>query len=140
MSLAKRTELDLFNAETMLPDLLPEKDPMLVFASEIYPLFSDKDFEDCYSTKGRAAISPAFLSLVTILQWKENLSDVEARDACVRRLDWKIALHLPIDWKDAFDPSTLCRFRSRLLSNDKISLLFDKILGLCQERGFIKKN
>ena len=35
----------------------------------------------------------------------------------------KIALHLPIDQKDSFDPSTLCYFRKRLKENDKISLM-----------------
>ncbi len=57
----------------------------------------------------------------------------------MRRLDWKIALHLPIDQKDSFDPSTLCYFRKRLKENDKISLIFDKVLKLAQEKGFIKR-
>ncbi len=53
----------------------------MIFSEEIYPLFKDEDFKDYYSDKGRNGISPAFLSGVTLLQFKEDLSDTEAREA-----------------------------------------------------------
>jgi len=139
MSLPKNKSENLFSSDTTLLNLLPSNDPMVVFSKEIYPIFTDDDFKDCYSTKGRNAISPAFFSLITILQWKESLSDPEAADAVVRRLDWKIALHLPIDYKNSFNPSSLCYFRKRLKDNDQMSLIFDKILELVKEKGFVKK-
>ncbi len=139
MSLPKNKSENLFSAGNTLVNLLPSDDPMVLFSKEIYPIFSDDDFKDCYSTKGRNAISPAFFSLITILQWKESLSDPEAAESVVRRLDWKIALHLPVDYNDSFDPSSLCYFRKRLKENDRMSLIFDKILGLVQKKGFIKK-
>ena len=39
----------------------------------------------------------------------------------------------------SFDSSTLCYYRRRLKENGKICLIFNKIIGLAQEKGFIKK-
>ena len=139
MSLPKNQQEELFTVINELPDFLPEDDPMMVFSKTIYSAFTDKDFEDCYSTKGRNAISPAFLACVTLLQFRENLSDPETAEAVVRRLDWKIALHLRLRENVSFDSSTLCYYRRRLKENGKICLIFDKIIGLAQEKGFIKR-
>lgn len=139
MSLSKDQQEELFTAINELPGFLPEDDPMMVFSREIYPVFKDEDFENCYSTKGRNAISPAFLACVTLLQFRENLSDPETADAVIRRLDWKIALHLRLRENVSFDSSTLCYYRRRLKENDKMSLIFDKIVGLAQEKGFIRR-
>jgi transposase len=139
MSLPKDSQEKLFTATNELQGFLPDDDPMTVFSTTIYPVFKDEEFTDCYSTKGRNAISPAFLACTTLLQFRENLSDTETAEACVRRLDWKIALHLPIGQNVSFDSSTLCYFRKRLKENDKMSLIFDKIVKLAQEKGFIKK-
>ena len=92
--------------------------------------FKDKDFKECYSEKVRNAKSPAFLARVTLLQFRENMSDFEAWEACMMRIDWKIALHLPLDKKESFDPSLLCVFRRRLKENKKSSLILDKTVKL----------
>lgn len=125
MSLPKDPQEKLFTANNELQGFLPDDDPMVVFSNTIYPAFQDEEFAQCYSTKGRNAISPALLACVTLLQFRENLSDTETAEACVRRLDWKIALHLPVGQNVSFDSSTLCYFRRRLKENDKISLIFD---------------
>jgi hypothetical protein len=57
----------------------------------------------------------------------------------VRRLDWKIALHLPVGKKTSFHPSTLCYYRKRLRDHEAMSLIFDKTVKLAQEKGLIKK-
>jgi transposase len=139
MSMPEEKQNELFTSDRLLADLLPPGDPMIIFSQEIYPAFRDKQFEECYSDMGRNAISPAFLALVTILQWRESMSDEEAADACIRRLDWKIALHLPSDWRDRFHATTLCRYRKRLIENGKMTIIFDRILELCREKGFIKE-
>lgn len=140
MSLPKNNQRDLFSASNILKDFLKEDDPMMIFSKEIYPLFKDEDFKDCYSEVGRNGISPSFLSAVTILQWKECLSDNEISEACINRLDWKIALHIPIEQNISFDPSTLCYFRKRLKENDKMSLIFDKIIQFAIKKDFIRNN
>lgn len=139
MSLRKDSQEELYSANNVLQGFLPEDDPMMVFEKEIYPAFKDEDFIGFYSTKGRNAIPPAFLACVTLLQFRENMSDPEAAQACVRRLDWKIALHLALEKNTSFDPSSLCRFRRRLKENEAMSLIFDKTIGIAQEKGFIKK-
>ena len=141
MSLPVSSQASLFAAANELPDLLPEDDPMMIFSRSIYPSFRDQDFEACYSEgRGRPAISPAFLACVTLLQYRENLSDFETSAAVIRRLDWKIALHLPV-WKNtSFDPSTLSYFRRRLKDNDKMQLIFDKTVEIAQRYNFIRKN
>lgn len=140
MSLKKNRQKELYTANNVLQGFLNKDDPMMIFSKEIYPIFSDKDFKDCYSRKGRNGISPAFLSAVTILQWKESMSDVEASEACINRLDWKIALHIPIEQNTSFDPSTLCYFRKRLKENDKMSLIFDKIIQFAIKKDFIQSH
>jgi transposase len=139
MSLNKDSQQKLFTATNELQGFLPEDDPMMVFEKTIYPAYKDEDFAQCYATKGRNAISPAFLACVTLLQFRESLSDTETAEACVRRLDWKIVLHLPVNQNVSFDSSTLCYFRRRLKENDKMSLIFDKVVQLAQEKGFIKR-
>lgn len=139
MSLNKNKQEDLFSATNILKDFLREDDPMMVFSREIYPVFKDGDFAKYYSTKGRNATSPAFLACVTLLQYKENMSDTEAAEACINRIDWKIALHIPLEENESFDPSTLCYYRKRLKENDGMSLIFDKTVKLAQEKKFIKK-
>ncbi len=129
----------LFTADKMLKGFLPKEDSMMVFSKEIYPLFKDEDFKDFYSDKGRNGISPAFFPRVTLLQYKENLSDTEAKEACTRRIDWKIALHIPLEEKVNFDSSTLCYFRRRLKENNALSIVFDKIVELAIKKKFIKK-
>ena len=139
LSKLKSQEQNLFGADNLLHDFLSEDDPMIVFKEEIVPAFRDDEFADCYSDKGRNAKSPALLSLITVLQWRENLSDVEAVASLERRLDWKIALGFPIEAKKILEASTLCRFRKRLLAHAKENYIFEKILSVCQKHGFVEK-
>jgi transposase len=139
MSLKLTNQEEFFTADKMMEKYLKPGSPMDVFGKEIYPLFRDEDFLSIYSMKGRNAISPAFLSMVTLLQFKENLSDVEAQEACSMRIDWKIALRKRLEERVEFDPSTLCYFRRRLKENEELSLIFDKTVQMAKNKGFIKK-
>jgi transposase len=139
MSLKLTDQEELFTADKMMGTYLAPGSPMDIFGREIYPLFKDEDFKDMYSNKGRNGKSPAFLSMVTLLQYRESMSDVEAQYACNMRIDWKIALRKPMEEKIEFDPSTLCYFRRRLVENEALSMVFDKTVELAQEKGFIKK-
>ena len=77
MNLPKNQQEKLFTVIEELPDFLPDDNLMMVFSKTIYPAFADTDFEDFYSTKGCNAISPTFLTYVTLLKFRENLSDPE---------------------------------------------------------------
>ncbi len=52
-------------------------------------IFADRAFVDLFSRRGRSAIAPAQLALVTVLQFAEGLSDMQAADAVRARIDWK---------------------------------------------------
>jgi transposase len=50
---------------------------------------SREDFADLYPDRGQPAWTPWRLALVTLLQFRENLSDRQAAEAVRARIDWK---------------------------------------------------
>ena len=67
----------------------------------------------------------------------KDLSLRQAADAVRNQIDWKYALALKLD--DAgFDASVLCEFRSRLLAGGAEMQLFETLLILLREQGFLK--
>ena len=54
-------------------------------------LFEDAQFAGLFAVRGRPAVSPARLALVSVLQFAEGLSDRQAADAVRGRIDWKYA-------------------------------------------------
>lgn len=100
-------------------------------------VYSDTAFETLYPRRGREALAPWRLALVTVLQAVENLSDVQAAEMVRARLDWKYALALEVD-DPGFDQSILTDFRQRLVDHQAQELLLEPILRLCVERGWIK--
>ncbi len=87
----------------------------LLLRDRLGPVFADADFVDLYPPRGQPAYAPWRLALVTLMQFREGLSDRQAADAVRSRIDWKYLLALALD--DAgFDFSVLCEFRARLLS------------------------
>jgi transposase len=64
---------------------------------EFADLYRDEDFAALYPRRGQPALAPWRLSLVTVLQFLEHLSDRQAADAVRSRIDWKYALDLTLD-------------------------------------------
>jgi transposase len=73
-------------------------------------LFEDAQFAGLFATRGRPAVSPARLALVSVLQFAEGLSDRQAADAVRGRIDWKYALGVELA-DTGFDTSVLSEFR-----------------------------
>jgi transposase len=65
------------------------------------------DFTDRYPKRGQPAYAPWRLALVTLLQFREGLSDRQAADAVHARIDWKYLLALDLA-DPGFDRSVLC--------------------------------
>ena len=80
---------------------------------ELGSWYQDADLAAAYGVRGAPGISPAQLSMVTVLQFTENLTGRQAADAVRGRLDWKYCLGLALD-DEGFDFSVLSEFRSRL--------------------------
>jgi IS5 family transposase len=77
------------------------------------------------------------LALVTLMQFCEGLSDRQAAEAVRARIDWKYLL--AFDLTDAgFDPSVLCEFRARLLSQNAADRLLARLLDTAREGGLLK--
>jgi Transposase domain (DUF772) len=47
------------------------------------------DFMDLYPDRGPPGLPPRRLALVTVWQFRENLSDQQAAEAVRARMDWK---------------------------------------------------
>ncbi|WP_436843938.1 transposase [Streptomyces sioyaensis] len=76
-------------------------------------VFADEPFTDSFGVRGAPGMPPAVLSLVTVLQFAENLTDRQAAEVVRDRLSWKYALGRELT--DAgFDFTVLSRFRARL--------------------------
>jgi transposase len=101
------------------------------------PIYQDVDFAQLFPERGRAAVAPWRLALVTVLQAIENLSDRQAAEMVRVRLDWKYALSLPMD-DEGFDASSLMDFRQRLLEHHAEDRLLEQILRVCREQGLLK--
>ncbi|WP_327379067.1 transposase (plasmid) [Streptomyces sp. NBC_01216] len=55
-------------------------------------VFVDEPFAEAFGVRGAPGLSPGVLSLVTVLQFAEDLTDRQAAAMAVRAIDWKYAL------------------------------------------------
>ena len=67
----------------------------------------------------------------------EGLTDRQAADAVRERIDWKYSLGLDLT-DSGFDFSLLSEFRLRLGAEGAQTLLLDRLLEVCQQRGWLK--
>jgi transposase len=114
----------------------PDGNPYIRLRDELGTIFHDTDFADLYPLKGQPALAPWRLALVTILQFREDLSDRPAADAVRARIDWKYLLGLELT-DPGFDASVLCEFRSRLLAGGAEGLLLERLLARCKALGLL---
>jgi transposase len=115
----------------------PKGNPYLTLRDDLGPVFADRDFADLHPERGRPACPPWRLALVTLLQFREELSDRQAAEAVRARIDWKYLLDLELG--DAgFDFSLLCDFRSRLLAGSAEERLLERVLEACRAHGLLK--
>ena len=102
-------------------------------------IVSDRDFVDCYSERrGRPSIPPSLLAKILLLAYRSGLSDRQAMEAVRFDLRWKVALALPLD-HEGFHPTTLVKFRARLLLHGKERLAFERSLALARELGLLEE-
>jgi transposase len=115
----------------------PRGNPYLLLRDRLGPVFDDAGFADLYPRRGQPGYTPWRLALVTLLQFREGLSDRQAAEAVRARIDWKYLLAL--DLADAgFDYTVLCEFRARLLAGGAAERLLARMLDVAHEAGLIK--
>src|SRR4051812_27703811 len=91
----------------------PKGSPYLTLRDTLGTIFEDGHFADLYPKQGQPACPPWRLALITLMQFREGLSDRQAAEAVRARIDWKYLLGLELS-DPGFDFSVLCEFRDRL--------------------------
>ncbi|MEU5431688.1 IS1182 family transposase [Streptomyces olivoreticuli] len=99
-------------------------------------VFADEPFAGSFGVRGAPGMPPAVLSLVTVLQFTENLTGRQAADAARDRLSWKYALGMELT--DAgFDFTVLSKFRARITEHGLERIVFDRLVDHCREAGLV---
>ncbi len=146
MSLPKlkqqRTFFDSDQALGRLLSVAPRgAERFMFFAEHIWPelVKQRKQLETMYCLdNGRPAEEPVRMAAVTILQFMERLPDRQAAEACTWDGRWKLALHMEVD-EPGFHPTTLVKFRNRLLDYGLERIGFDGVLNAMREAGYLPK-
>lgn len=116
---------------------LPEGSFYALLAEHGDRIVRDEDFAECYSAgMGRPSIAPSLLAKVLLLQHRTGLSDEGAMQAVAWDLRWKVALGLAVD-HDGWHPTSLTKFRARLLLHGKEGLALENTLRLAEEIGLL---
>src|SRR3954454_9154750 len=111
--------------------------PYVLLRDRLGSVFADADFADLYPKLGQPASAPWRLALVTLMQFREGLSDRQAAEAVRSRIDWKYLLALDLA-AAGFDFSVLCEFRARLLQHGATERLLARLLDAAREGGLLK--
>jgi transposase len=115
----------------------PTGNAYLKLRDELGTLYGDEDFAKLFPRRGQPALPPWRLALVTILQFRENLSDRQAAQAVRARIDWKYLLGLELS-DPGFNFSVLCEFRARLIAGSAGMQLLETMLGQFRAQGLLK--
>ena len=135
----KSTPIPAIPTETahVIQTILPKGNAITRLRDEFGTIYTSQDFVALYPNKGQPALAPWRLALVTVFQFLENLTDRQAAQAVLTRLDWKYALSLEIT-DQSFDFTVLSEFRARLIAGNAEHLLLEKMLDSFRERGLLK--
>lgn len=120
--------------------LLAQDSACRLIGDKLFVTLNEEEFADLYPSEGQPGLSPVILAFVTVFQFIEKLPDRQAAEMMRLRLDWKYALHLPLEY-EGFNFSVLSEFRDRLLQGQAEGRVFEKLveqireLGLINERG-----
>jgi hypothetical protein len=132
----RSAQVGLFDA-AMVMGPLPEGSFFALLAEHGDRIVRDEDFADCYSERmGRPSIPPSQLAKVLLLQHRTGVSDEQAMECVGWDLRWKVALGLPID-HHGWHPTTLTKFRARLLLHKKDGVALENSLRLAAELGML---
>jgi transposase len=111
------------------------------FADKIWPklLTLRSELARMYcEDNGRPAEEPVRMLGALILQFMERLPDRSAAETCQYDLRWKLALSMEADEK-GFHPTSLVKFRERLLEHGLERLGFEAVLEQMKAEGYLPK-
>jgi hypothetical protein len=141
----KRQQQTFFDTEQVLRRLVSTAprgaERFVFFAEVIWPQLWElrPELEAMYCAEnGRPAEEPVRMTGATILQFMERLPDRQAAEASTWDQRWKLALHMEVD-EPGFHPTTLVKFRQRLLEHGLERIGFDGVLQAMSEAGYLPK-
>lgn len=138
LSVADSRQQGFFDA-AWCGDVVPRDSFYSLLAEHGERIVRDEDFADCYSKRcGRPSIPPSLLAKILLLAYRSGVSDRQAMEAVRFDLRWKVALGLPLDHQ-GFHPTSLVKFRARLLLHGKERVVFERSLALAQELGLFEE-
>jgi hypothetical protein len=136
MLMSRSAQVGLFDAAVVMGPL-PEGSFFALLAEHGDRIVRDEDFVECYSERlGRPSIPPSQLAKVMLLQHRTGVSDEQAMECVGWDLRWKVALGLPID-HHGWHPTSLTKFRARLLLHKKEGVALENTLRLAAELGLL---
>lgn len=112
-----------------------EGNPYRAIGDHLDELFDEIDLSGLYDPS-ETTVPPSLLAMVTIFQFVEGLSDLEAVAAVRSRVDWKYALHLPLDF-GGFDELALSEFRQRVAYQKRGQAAIKRLLGGVRALGLV---
>jgi transposase len=115
----------------------PRGNVLMKIRDALGTIYQDQSFASLFPHNGRAVEAPWRLAVIPVLQFMEELPDRQAADAVRGRIDWKYLLGLELA-DPGFDSSVLCEFRKRLVQGSAEHLLFDTLLDVCKQQGWLK--
>jgi hypothetical protein len=137
MLATQSAQVGMFDA-SVLARPLPDGSFYALLAEHGGRIVRDEDFAECYSRRmGRPSIPPSQLAKVLLLQHRTGVSDEQAMECVAWDLRWKIALGLPVDHQ-GWHPTSLTKYRARLLLHKKEGLALENTLRLAEELGMLE--
>jgi hypothetical protein len=137
MLATQSAQVGMFDASVLVGPL-PEGSFFALLAEHGDRIVRDEDFVACYSPRmGRPSIPPSQLAKVLLLQHRTGASDEQAMECVAWDLRWKIALGLPVDHQ-GWHPTSLTKYRARLLLHKKEGLALEATLRMAEELGLLE--
>jgi transposase len=115
--------------------VFPKGNIYMAMHDELGGLYEDEQFADLFGVRGKPAEAPWRLAVLTIIQFVEDLTDVQAAEAVRSRIDVKYALELE---DTGFDASVLCKFRQRLVEGSAEQRVLDIMLDQFKTKQLLK--
>jgi transposase len=108
----------------------------VIIGDQLDHLFGDLNPDELDAFGARPAGVPFILAMLTIFQFAEDLPDRQAAMAVRTRMDWKYALHLPLDYP-GIDHSELGEFRQWLRLDPGGQRVFQRMLTRLARLGLL---
>ncbi len=115
----------------------PKGNVYMQMRDELGMLFEQAEFDKLYARVGQPGVSAWRLTLITIMQFAEGLTDRQTAEAVRLRIDWKYALGLSLT-DEGFDASVLSEFRERLVDSEAADYFLNLLLEHFKTLGLLK--